>query len=179
MSNPAYKSVYMSIGSMLSCKGERPGAHGDPLAGTAGETLSSNQMADRMQNMECMLADLVHGMRTGKFKVDEAELKRMQMARVQQAERDQQVEFQTMLARADAGNSCLCMTKHVQRSTKMINIMFCNGYWLKHTTATSSTFVDKYGSRSYALYLNILQQRAWLSHANGSPSLADRMVPCR
>lgn len=179
MSNPAYKSVYMSMGSMLSCKGERPGAHGDPLAGTAGETLSSNQMADRMQNMECMLADLVHGMRTGKFKVDEAELNRMQMARVQQAERDQQVEFQTMLARADAGNSCLCMTKHVQRSTKMINIMFCNGYWLKHTTATSSTFVEKYGSGSYALYLDILQQRAWLSHAKGSPSLADRMVPCR
>ena len=43
LSNPAYKSVYMSIGSMLACKGERPDANEDPLAGTAGETLSSKQ----------------------------------------------------------------------------------------------------------------------------------------
>ena len=68
-------------------------------------------------HIEGMLADIFHIMRTGgiEVKIDESELKRMQMAskvgqaelnRIQQAKKDEQaqhVEFLAFLARCDAG----------------------------------------------------------------------------
>ena len=75
------------------------------------------QLADRVDDIEGMVVDIVRILQTSgtEVKIDEAELKRMRLAkkfheaeleRIQQARKDQQIqhaEFDNLLARADAG----------------------------------------------------------------------------